>query len=354
MGRTLWEKLCFAQTHPFAKFEDGLQVPLDLALPTPSVRALNQPLDGPGVLEADAWAPTDWAFPVQRLLESGRARPGLRVVSTDPHVVGLGAYGIVATFRTPAVLHAAWQQRHDRVGLPRRTRVHVNGPPAPGVDAIDAAFHLLREGGVGGYANAVLEFHGDVAAFTPSQQRRLLEATAPTGALTAIAVPQGPDESAVAARADPDAVYDELVVLNADQLQPLVASPHRGLVGPARQLVGRPVERIVVGGCVGGDREALQTLARDLRGGRVPARIELLVVPASEPLYLEIAGDEVGAALAAAGAQLCKPHEIPIGGDAPTLATSSCLAPDALLAGLKVCAATALESSIALPPEAGA
>lgn len=340
---TLWERLCFPDGETNSRFEDGLQVALDAVVPTPSAHALLEDFLDPGVIPADPWAPSGWGFAPDLFLESPLARPGTRLASTDPHILGLGAHGMVAMFHTPAVLWSHWERGFDPVGVPRRTQVRVNGPLPPNVGPADVALHVVRETGLGGLSGAVLEFCGDgLAKFSAAQRRVLCSHAQLTGCLSALAAPpQDAPERPPAPAVPPDIRHDELLIVNGDQLTPLVAQPDRALVRPVADLRGVSIRRVVVGGCVGGDRESLEEVSAGLRNRRVDARVEFVVVPATERLYREAADGAVGRALRQSGAFLRKPSEV-APGDSSTLTSSTCLAPGGLVADLGTLVASAV------------
>lgn len=364
---TLWERICFTESNPFARFEDGLQVPLDAVVTTPSGSGILPTLEGAGVLHADPHGSPAWAYSAQRVLESRQARPGLRLAGSDPHVTGLGAYGMAATFHTPAVLHAAWRERRDGVGVPRRTLVQVNGPLARHTGPIDVALQLVREAGPLGFAGAVLEFRGPGLRDLCVPSRADLCSTARlTGCLAALTpidldllnayaqLPtpvQVPIADLAQYASAPESDFDELVVVNGDQLEALVSAPRRGVVSSVESVAGRGVQRVLIGGCVAGDWEALRTLVSLLEGERVDARVDLSVVPASESLERRVRDEGLAARLEATGAQLRRPHELSIAPDAATLATNSCLAAGGLVADLRTCVASAITGRLTDPQE---
>lgn len=362
--RTLWDKLALDGPRPFSRFEDGLQVPLDALLLTDTSLPLRSFFDAQDLLVADAWSPTEWAFAAQRLLESGRARPGMKVASTDPHVTELGAFGIAAFYHTPAPLVARWRQRHDALGLPRRTLVQINDPLPPGTGPVDLALHLAREAGPHGFAQAVLEFAGPgLAHLNLPQRRRLCAAVAAAGPLTALApfdaaarahatqlgLPTGTQLAEGHLQSDPEAVHDELVIVNAAELVPLVAAPTRGVVSSAVSLRGQRIQRILLGGCVAGDLDTLTAATRRLEEAPPAPAVEVFLVPASQALLRTATEAGLKERLAALGATLAAPHELPAA-NSPILATTPCLAPNALLASPETLLATAHEGRL-MPPE---
>src|SRR5688572_7825347 len=96
--RSLWETLAFPETNVFARFEDGLHVPLDTVVASDASRRTPLTIEGHGVLSTSAYQEGTWAFPTAAFLDSGRARIGHRVAADDPHILELGALGMPSFF----------------------------------------------------------------------------------------------------------------------------------------------------------------------------------------------------------------------------------------------------------------
>jgi 3-isopropylmalate/(R)-2-methylmalate dehydratase large subunit len=126
-------------------------------------------------------------------------------------------------------------------------------------------------------ANLSMEM-GAKVAFTPVDER-LLEYLRPrvSGPIEALAP-------------DPDAVYDRVlhIDLERDVPEPQIACPH-GVdnVHPLSALGEVPVEQAVLGSCTNGRLEDLEIAARIVHGRQVHPRTRLIVIPASQQIYLE-------------------------------------------------------------------
>ncbi len=82
-------------------------------------------------------------------------------------------------------------------------------------------------------------------------------------------VAQGREAVWVALRADSDAAFAEVIELNLDALEPLVAKPSMpDEVVPITEVAGQPVAQVCVGSCVNSSFEDLVTVAAILKAGK--------------------------------------------------------------------------------------
>jgi len=98
------------------------------------------------------------------------------------------------------------------------------------------------------------------------------------------------------------------VTLNLGQIEPLIALPSSpDNVHPLREVVGAPLDQVLVGSCTNGAYEDIALVARVLRGHRVPEGITLAVTPGTKQVYhaLAEAGDLTD--LIASGARILEP-----------------------------------------------
>jgi 3-isopropylmalate/(R)-2-methylmalate dehydratase large subunit len=89
---------------------------------------------------------------------------------------------------------------------------------------------------------------------------------------------------------DAGARYERVLKIDADSevAEPQIACPHAvDNVRPLSELSEVPVDQAVLGSCTNGRLEDLEMAARILAGRRVHARTRLLVIPASQRIYLE-------------------------------------------------------------------
>ena len=102
---------------------------------------------------------------------------------------------------------------------------------------------------------------------------------------------------------DPGAPYVMRVSVDASELRPMVARPHRvDDVVPVDELGAVRVDQAFIGTCTNGRLEDLQAVHRILRGRRVAAGTRLLIVPASSRVLEDAMRTGLASGLMAAGA----------------------------------------------------
>ena len=87
---------------------------------------------------------------------------------------------------------------------------------------------------------------------------------------------------------DPDAEYEQEVVIDLDTLQPTVALPH--LPSNTRtvdQVAGTHIDQVVIGSCTNGRLDDLRQAAAVLKGRKVHDGVRCIVIPATQQITLD-------------------------------------------------------------------
>ncbi len=237
----------------------------------------------------------------QILPENGYVRPGMVVVGTDSHTTTHGALGAFAFGIGATEMAAVWALGSIlNVEVPGTIKVVVGGRFPAGVYAKDLILHLIGRLTAEGANFKVIEFHGEAIRTLPTSGRLVLcNMTVEAGATAGVVPPDEEtrrylrDEAGVSEALDlfgpdPDAVYDQVVEIDAATLVPQIACPHTvDNVKPIGEVAGKRVQQIVVGSCTNGRLDDLEVAARILKGKRVADGTRMLVFPASWRIYAE-------------------------------------------------------------------
>jgi 3-isopropylmalate/(R)-2-methylmalate dehydratase large subunit len=87
---------------------------------------------------------------------------------------------------------------------------------------------------------------------------------------------------------DPDAVYEQTLMIDAATLVPQIACPHTvDHVKPISAVLGKRVNQIVIGSCTNGRLDDLEIAAKIMHGKKVDQHVRMLVFPASWRIYKE-------------------------------------------------------------------
>jgi 3-isopropylmalate/(R)-2-methylmalate dehydratase large subunit len=254
----------------------------------------------------------------QVLVEEGLALPGEIVVGSDshtPHAGVMGAFG-VGIGRTE--MASVWALGEIWLRVPESIKVTVTGKPSYGVTAKDIALAVIADQGADGALYMSVEWHGEtIAAMSISERSVLPNMMAEMGAKNSVIPPDQKTLEYLSDRAmrefepvqpDPDAIYVKTVHIDAAQLTPLVAAPHRvDNVHLISELSGTCIDQAFLGTCTNGRLQDLEQAAALLRGRRVHPGVRFYVIPASSKILRQAIENGTIGAFLDAGAILGTP-----------------------------------------------
>jgi len=257
----------------------------------------------------------------QILPEMGYVRPGTVVVGTDSHTTTHGALGAFAFGIGATEMAAVWALgKVLNVEVPGTIRVVVNGQFQELVGAKDLILNLIGKITAEGGNFKVLEFHGEAIKNMPTSGRLVVSNMSVEAGATAGMMPPdeetlrylkeeaGVDESFELMAPDADAEYDRVVEINASELAPQIACPHRvDNIKPIDEVLGTHVDQIVIGSCTNGRLDDIEIAASILKGKKVDRSTRMLIFPASWRIYRRAMREGYLADLADAGAVICNP-----------------------------------------------
>jgi 3-isopropylmalate/(R)-2-methylmalate dehydratase large subunit len=232
------------------------------------------------------------------LCEEGWVVPGSVLAGGDSHTCTYGALGAFGSGLGSTDIAACLALGEFWQTVPATIQVEFTGEKRRFVTGKDLILAVLAEIGVGGGANAVLEFVGDAAAALSVDERlavsnMAVEAGAETGIFpaddTTAEYLAGRTESPwQPERSDPDAEFARRLRIDLAQLPPLIALPHLpGNVVPVDEVVGTHVDQVYIGNCANGTITDLRQAAEILGGRRVHRDCRAIVVPATQRIYRE-------------------------------------------------------------------
>ncbi|CBE67470.1 MAG: aconitate hydratase [Candidatus Methylomirabilis oxygeniifera] len=302
--------------------------------------------------------------------------PGQTLLGSDSHTPTCGGVGMIAIGAGGLDVAVAMGGGPFYLPMPKVLLVRLNGRLGPWGAAKDIILEVLRRLTVKGGVGKILEYGGDgVTCLTVPERATITNMGAELGATTSIfpsdeqtrryLAAQGREGSWVALAPDPDATYDELLEIDLDRLEPMVARPSSpDNVCPVSEVEGTKISQVCVGSCTNSSFRDLMTVATMLKGKTVHPDISFTVTPGSKQVYTMIAANGALADLIAAGGRILESACGPcIGmGQAPASGTASLRsfnrnfegrsgAPNdkVYLSSPEVCAASALAGEIVHP-----
>ncbi len=238
----------------------------------------------------------------QVLAENGHVLPGMVVVGTDSHTTTHGAFGAFAAGIGATEMTGVWVEGKLWFKVPSTIRIEVGGRLGEWVSAKDLILYVIGMLGAAGADYRAVEFDGTaVRALSVASRMVLANLAMEMGAKVAFTpvddvlleyirtVSIRRIEPSDAYRSDPGARYERIITLDADQAlrEPQVACPHAvDNVRPVSELEDVAVHQAVLGSCTNGRLEDLEIAARIVAGHKVHPRTRLIVIPASQQIYL--------------------------------------------------------------------
>jgi aconitate hydratase len=302
--------------------------------------------------------------------------PGQTLLGSDSHTPTCGGAGMIAIGAGGLDVAVAMGGGPFYFPMPKVLLVRLNGRLGPWVAAKDIILEVLRRLTVKGGVGKILEYAGEgIQDLTLTQRATITNMGAELGATTSIfpsdeqtrlyLAAQGRASSWVPLAPDPDAAYDEILEIDLDQLEPMVARPSSpDSVCPVSEVEGTKISQVCVGSCTNSSFRDLMTVAMMLKGKTVHPDISFTVTPGSKQVYTMIAANGALADLITSGGRIleaaCGPcigmGQVPASGTASLRSFNRNFegrsgAPDdkVYLASPEVCAASALAGEIVHP-----
>ena len=230
--------------------------------------------------------------------EKGLAAPGEAIIGADSHTCTYGALGAFSTGVGSTDMAAGMATGLAWFKVPAAIKVTLTGKLAPYVSGKDVVLHLIGQIGVDGALYKSLEFGGEgVAQLTMDDRFTIANMAIEAGAKNGIFpvdeqtlryLEGRVDRPYDAVEADPDAVYDQEVVIDLSALRPTVALPH--LPSNTRtvdEVAGLPIQQVVIGSCTNGRLKDLQEAAAILKGRKVHQGVRCIVLPATQQIMMD-------------------------------------------------------------------
>lgn len=242
--------------------------------------------------------------------------PGDTLLGADSHTTTGGGVGMLAIGAGGLDVAVAMAGGPFYLTMPRVLKVELTGELPPWSTAKDVILELLRRMTVSGGRGKILEFRGPGVKFLSATQRATISnMSIELGALTALFPSdeatrsyfraQGREDEWRELHADPDAPYDEELVLDLSRIEPLLARPHSpDNVVPVREEKGRKVDQVAIGSCTNSSLEDMLKVATILRGRVIPPGVSLVVSPGSRQVFRELTESGALGELIAAGVRI--------------------------------------------------
>ena len=233
----------------------------------------------------------------QILVESGLALPGELVLGSDSHTPHAGVMGAFAAGIGRTEMASIWAIGEIWLRVPESMKITVNGQLEEGVTSKDLALTVIGDLKADGGLYMSVEWHGEAIHALPlSQRATLTNLMAEMGAKNSYIPPDQMVFNFLKERArrsyeavfpDEDANYALEVTYEGAEIELMVACPHTvDNVKPLSEVRGTPIDQAFLGTCTNGRLDDLAAAAAVLEGRKIKSGKRMIVIPASEAIYL--------------------------------------------------------------------
>ena len=252
------------------------------------------------------------------LPEKGIVTCGDCVIGADSHTCTYGALGAFSTGVGSTDMAAGMITGKAWFKVPGAIKVNVTGEKAPFISGKDVILHIIGEIGVDGALYKSLEFTGDGIKNLSMDDRLCISNMAiECGAKNGIFPVDDVTLEYVNGRslreykvfeADEDAVYDSEITVDLSALKPTVAFPHLPENTKTIDEIGEiKIDQVVIGSCTNGRMEDMRIAASILKGKKVAKGVRVIVIPATQKIYLDCIKEGLAEIFVEAGAIVSTP-----------------------------------------------
>jgi len=255
----------------------------------------------------------------QVMPEKGHVRPGEVIVGADSHTCTYGAFGAFATGIGSTEMAAVFATGKLWFRVPEVIKVNVTGKFRKLVTAKDLTLNIVGKIGADGAIYKGLEFRGSTIRNLSVDGRMVLcNMAVEMGAKAGIIEPDEKtldyvkgrtDKPVKPVKSDLDAAYEKGLDVDVSDLEPQVAVPHSvDNVKPVSEVEDTEVDQAFIGSCTNGRLEDLRSAARVLKGKKIAGGVRLIVIPASQEIYLNALNEGLIKTFMEAGATIGNPN----------------------------------------------
>ena len=232
------------------------------------------------------------------LPEKGLTVAGDVIIGADSHTCTYGALGAFSTGVGSTDMAAGMATGKAWFKVPSAIKFNIVGKPTKYVSGKDVILHIIGMIGVDGALYQSMEFTGEGIQYLSMDDRftianMAIEAGGKNGIFqvddVAIAyMKEHATRAFKAYEADADAEYTAEYTIDLSKLRPTVAFPHLPENTKTIDEVGEvKIDQVVIGSCTNGRLEDLQVAAEILAGKKVAKGIRVIVIPATQQIYLD-------------------------------------------------------------------
>ena len=232
------------------------------------------------------------------LPEKGLTVAGDVIIGADSHTCTYGALGAFSTGVGSTDMAAGMATGKAWFKVPSAIKFRLVGKPGKYISGKDVILHIIGMIGVDGALYKSMEFVGEGIQYLSMDDRFTIANMAieaggkngifPVDDLAKQYMAEHSIRDYKVYEADEDAVYDAEYTIDLSTLKATVAFPHLPENTKTIDEVGDvAIDQVVIGSCTNGRFEDLKTAAEILKGKKVKKGVRVIVIPATQQIYLD-------------------------------------------------------------------
>lgn len=232
------------------------------------------------------------------LPEKGLVVAGDLVIGADSHTCTYGALGAFSTGVGSTDMAAGMKTGKAWFKVPSAIKFVLKGKPAPFISGKDIILHIIGEIGVDGALYQSMEFTGDGIQYLSMDDRFTISNMAieaggkngifPVDEKTIEYMKEHSTKEYEVFEADPDCEYTRTIEIDLSTLRPTVSFPHLPSNTKTVDEAGDvEIDQVVIGSCTNGRISDMKIAADILKGHKVKRGLRVIVIPATQAVYLE-------------------------------------------------------------------
>ena len=232
------------------------------------------------------------------LPEKGLVVAGDLIIGADSHTCTYGALGAFSTGVGSTDMGAGMATGKAWFKVPSAIRFNIVGKPDKYVSGKDVILHIIGEIGVDGALYQSMEFVGEGLQYLSMDDRFTIANMAieaggkngifPVDDLAMEYIRAHSDREPVVYEADEDAQYVAEYTIDLSALRPTISFPHLPENTKTVDEAGDvKIDQVVIGSCTNGRISDLAIAAELLTGKKVKEGLRVIIIPATQSIYLE-------------------------------------------------------------------
>jgi aconitate hydratase len=244
------------------------------------------------------------------------ARPAYTLLGSDSHTSTAGGMGMIAIGAGGLDVAVAMAGGPFYLEMPSIMGVKLTGTLSPFVSAKDVILEVLRKLSVRGGVNKILEYFGSgVRTLSVPERGTIANMGTETGATTSVFPSdevtraflkgQGRKDQWMELKADDGMRYSEVLEVNLNEVEPLIALPHSpDNVKTVSEVEGTPVDQVCIGSCTNSSLRDLKMVAALLKDKKISNDVSLTISPGSRQVLENLTASGELVHLMRAGARI--------------------------------------------------